>query len=159
MIIGSDHENPSRLAGTEWLDVFVDQQVQIQFGVEKTGYWLLDVAEAGDYEFELRRWPRELDRPITEGTPDGRGALPIRQASLYISDYHHSTISEKMPYRFEGLTTEVGPDDTAAIFTLPLEKGPIALHTWFLGTPVAGRGSLLGYDTVLSAYYVYVTRR
>ena len=160
VIIGSDHENPSRLAGTEWLDVFVDQQVQIEFGVEKTGYWLLDVAEAGEYEFELRRWPRELDRPITDGSPEGHGALPIRQASLFISDYHHLPIGEKTPYSFEGLTIDVEPGDTAAVFTLPLEKGPIALHTWFRGAPVgAGRDAVLGYDTVLSAYYVYVTRR
>jgi len=160
VIIGSDHENPSKLNATEWLDVFVDQQVQVEFGVEKSGYWLLEVAETGVYEFELRRWPRELDRPITDGSPEGHGVLPIRHASIYINDYQHLPISEKTPYSFEGLTVEVVPGDTAAVFTLPLEKGPIALHTWFRGDPVGeSRDAIMGYDTVLSAYYVYVTRK
>jgi hypothetical protein len=35
----------------------------------------------------------------------------------------------------------------AAVFTVELEKGPMALHTWFQGK-----------GTMLSAYYVYVTR-
>ena len=148
VVIGSDHENPSRLTACEWLDVFVDQQAQIRMGVDKSGYWLLDVAEAGVYEFELRRWPRELDRPLVEGDAKGRGAIPISRASLFISDYHHMSIGEKKPYGFEGLTTAVKPGDTAAVFTLPLEEGPMALHTWFQGK---GR--------TFSAYYVYVTRK
>jgi len=148
VVIGSDHENPSRLTACEWLDVFVDQQAQIRSGVDKSGYWLLDVAEAGIYEFELRRWPRELDRPLTEGGTDGRGELPIRRAYLYISGHHHLPIGEKEPYGFEGLTTPVKRWATAAVFTVELEKGPMALHTWFRGK-----------ETLLSAYYVYVTRK
>jgi arylsulfatase len=148
VVIGSDHENPLRLTACEWLDVFVDQQAQIRAGIEKNGYWLLDVAEAGNYEFELRRWPRELDRPLMDGDARGRGAIPISRAGLFISNYHHMSIGEKKPYGFEGLTTEVEPGDTAVVFTLPLEKGPMALHTWFQGK-----------GTTLSAYYVYVTRK
>ena len=117
-------------------------------GTEKSGYWLLDVAEAGVYEFELRRWPRELDRPLVEGGESGRGELPIRRAYLYISGYHHMPIGEKRPYGFEGLTKPVKRSDTAAVFTVELEKGPMALHTWFRGK-----------GTILSAYYVYVTRK
>jgi hypothetical protein len=148
VVIGSDHENPSRLTACEWLDVFVDQQAQVVGGVEKSGYWLLDVAEAGVYEFELRRWPKELDRPLAEGDAKGRFELPIRRASLFISDYHHMPIGDKKPYGFEGLTTSVKQGDTAAVFTVELEKGPMALHTWF-----QGKGTILG------AYYVYVTRK
>ena len=148
IVIGSEHENPSRLTACEWLDVFVDQQKQIRGGVEKSGYWLLHVAEKGVYEFELRRWPRELDRPLVEADPEGYGELPIRRASLFINNYHHLPIGEKRPYAFEGLTKDVAPGDTAAVFTLELEEGPIALHTWFRTQTGA-----------LGAYYVYVTRR
>ena len=148
VIIGSDHENPSRLTACEWLDVFVDQQHQIRRGVEKSGYWLLDVSQAGEYEFELRRWPKEIDRPLSEADTRGYGAIPIDKASIYISNYHHVTIAEKVPDGFEGLTKVVEPEDTAVVFTVPLEKGPIALHTWFQGE-----------GGTLSAYYVYVTRK
>ena len=53
----------------------------------------------------------------------------------------------KRPYRCEGLNKSVGPNDTSITFTAQLKKGPIELHTWFRGE-----------STILSAYYVYVTR-
>lgn len=149
VIIGSDHENPARLTGCEWLDVFVDQQRQIITGTQKSGYWLLDVEQDGEYEFELRRWPRDADNPISSALPDGRGkALPINSASFYLNNHHHLSIGEKRAYGFEGETKSVGPEDKAVVFTAELKKGPIALHTWFRGP-----------DTILSAYYVYVTRK
>ena len=99
------------LTGCEWLDVFVDQQAQVRRGTRKTGYWLLDVAVAGEYEFALRRWPRELDVPLASA-PEGSTALPISSARLFISDHHHLDIGDKRPYGFEGLTTRVGQPTT-----------------------------------------------
>lgn len=157
VIIGSEHENPSRLTGCEWLDVFIDQQRQIRVGQHKTGYWMLEVAEPGEYDFELRRWPKEIDRPLVAPSEDGQGAIPITQASFYLSNYHHKSISEKTAYGFEGETKEIGPNDTSVTFTAQLEKGPIALHTWFRGgSGHRGGGNL---STILSAYYVYVTKK
>ena len=97
--IGGDAENPMMLTACEWLDVFVDQQAQIRSGVRKNGYWHLDVAEAGDYEFELRRWPREADTPLRAGLPaiqltaGDRGpgvALPIARARILIGGVSQS---------------------------------------------------------------------
>ncbi len=149
VIIGSDHENPSQLTACEWLDVFVDQQGQIRNGVQKSGYWLLNVAQDGEYEFELRRWPKDADIPLTEAMPNGTGkALPITSASIYLSNYHHLSVGKKKPYGFEGLTKQVKSGDKSVVFTATLKKGPIALHTWFRGK-----------DTIFSAYYVYVHRK
>ena len=149
IIIGTEYENPTKLSGTEWLDVFIDQQNQIRRGVQKSGYWLIDVARAGEYEIELRRWPKEADGTISGTLPDGTGtALPITQASLFVSGHNHLSIGEKRSYQFEGLTKQVKEKDKGARFTMILKKGPAALHTWFRGK-----------DTILSAYYVYVTRK
>lgn len=148
IVVGSEHENPTQLSATEWLDVFIDQQGQILRGQQKSGYWLIDVARAGTYEIELRRWPKESEGTINGTLPDGSGAaLPISQASLYVSGHNHLSIGEKRSYQFEGLTQRVKTGDKGAIFTMNLKKGPSALHTWFRGE-----------ETVLSAYYVYVTR-
>ncbi|MDA7914120.1 hypothetical protein N9B32_03335, partial [Akkermansiaceae bacterium] len=149
IIIGTEHENPTKLSGTEWLDVFIDQQNQIRRGAQKSGYWLIDVARAGEYDIELRRWPKEADGTISGTLPDGTGtALPITQASLFISGHNHLSIGEKRSYQFEGLTKQVKEKEKGARFTMNLKKGPAALHTWFRGK-----------DTILSAYYVYVTRK
>ena len=150
IIIGTKHENPTKLSATEWLDVFVDQQGQIRRGVLKNGYWLIDVARAGEYEIELRRWPKEADGTVSGTLPDGSGtALPINQAMLFVSGHNHLSISQKKAYQFEGLTKRVTPKDKGVTFTMNLKKGPTALHTWFKGKN----------ELTLSAYYVYVTRK
>jgi hypothetical protein len=111
---------------------------------------LIDVASAGEYEIELRRWPKEANGTISGTLPDGSGtALPIDQAMLFISGHNHLKISEKKSYQFEGLTKRVNPKDKGIIFTMNLKKGPTALHTWFKGK----EGIMLG------AYYVYVSRK
>ena len=92
-------------------------------------------------------WAAKPNVLVVMTDDQGWGELPIRRASQFISDYHHMPIGEKLPYGFEGLTKTVKPGDTAAVFTVELEKGPVALHTWFQGK-----------GTMLSAYYVYVTR-
>ena len=150
IIVGTKYENPTKLSATEWLDVFIDQQGQILRGVQKSGYWLIDVARAGKYEIELRRWPKESEGTINGTLPDGTGnALPITQAMLYLSGHNHLEIAQKRSYRFEGLTKPVREGDKAITFTMNLKKGPTALHTWFQGRN----------NTMLSAYYVYLNRK
>ena len=149
VVIGSDHENPARLTACEWLDVFIDQQRQIRVGQQKAGYWMLDVAEAGEYEFEMRRWPREINRPLSAPAEDGQGGLSINFANLYLSDHHHTAeVSRTRSYGSGSYQQRVNPEDTAATFTATLEKGPVALHTWFRGE-----------DTILGSYYVYVNKK
>ena len=57
--------NPMMLTACEWKDVFVDQQAQVRWGERKNSYWHLQVAQAGTYRFELRRWPKEIEAETT----------------------------------------------------------------------------------------------
>ncbi len=156
IIIGAENENPSFLTACDWLDVFIDQQPQVSRGVQKNSYWCLDVAQEGDYEIELRRWPKETNSPIAgkctmidRNGNIGGTALPIGSASIYIGGMELRTLSEKTPYGFEGLTKEVSPDDKAITFDVHLKPGPIYLHTFF---HIKGQGTI-------GAYYAYVTRK
>lgn len=156
--IGSDAENPVKLTSVEWLDVFVDLQWQIRQGVRKNGYWVLNVEEAGEYEFELRRWPRETELALAESLPsshvrDGDDfltpgvALPISAARIFISGV--KSIKEAKPTSFSD-ERKVRPGDKSVTFTTNLEAGSVRLHTWFDdkdGQPISG------------AYYVYVRRK
>ncbi len=147
IIIGSDAENPIMLTACDWLDVFVDQQWQVKRGTEKNGYWLLDVDQAGTYEFELRRWPKELDRPLSEAESDFE-KTELATARLYIDAVVHQ--KEYMPYSYEGAKLKLSPEDKSATFQIELKKGPIALHTWF--------DKPGWYNAAFGAYYVYVKR-
>ena len=156
IIIGSNNENPSFLTACDWLDVFIDQQPQVSRGERKNSYWCLDVAQEGDYEIELRRWPRETDSPIAglctmidRNGNIGGTALPIVSASIYIGGMELRTLAEKTPYGFEGLTKEVSPDDKAITFDVHLKPGPIYLHTFF---HIEDQGTI-------GAYYAYVSRK
>lgn len=156
IIIGSENENPSILTACDWLDVFIDQQPQVSKGERKNSYWCLEVAQEGDYEIELRRWPKETDSPIAGvcAMTDRNGniggtSLPIVAASIYIGGVELRTLAEKTPYGFEGLTKEVSPDDKAITFDVHLKPGPIYLHTFF---------HLKGQGTI-GAYYAYVKRK
>ncbi|MBI5690553.1 MAG: arylsulfatase [Verrucomicrobia bacterium] len=145
VIIGSDAENPVQLTACEWWDVFVDQQAQIRRGVPRNGVWHLEVARAGRYAFELRRWPREADAPLAGGLaaakhdfgefPAGT-ALPIAAAEIRAGA--HS----------DRRKVEVGEHEVT--FAVQLPAGRTTLQTWF--RDAAGRD-------LCGAYYVYVTRQ
>ncbi len=139
IIIGSDQENPLMLTACDWLDVFVDQQGQVKQGEQKNSYWLLDVAQEGTYEFELRRWPKEYDIPLTEAGK-GEVALPVGVVKIFIT-------GKEIDFRRQ---VKVNEDDTKVVFTTHLQQGKITLHTWF---DDAKGGAITG------AYYVYVNRK
>lgn len=156
IVVGTNNENPSLLTACDWLDVFIDQQPQVSRGERKNSYWCLDVAQEGDYEIELRRWPKETDSPIAglctvidRNGNIGGTALPIESASIYIGGMELRTVAGKTPYGFEGLTKEVSPDDKAITFDVHLKPGPIYLHTFFH----------LKEQGTIGAYYAYVKRK
>lgn len=140
--IGAKGGGPVRLSACDWQDVFLDQQRQVRQGEAKSGSWGLIVEQPGTYEFELRRWPAEADRPIRASAPAHQGpdgtypagvALPITGARLRVG-----SVEESKP---------VGPDDTKVTFRLTLPTGPTRLQTWFSDAD--------GHD-LCGAYYVYV---
>jgi len=87
------------LTACEWVDVFVDQQWQVRRGVRKNSYWELLVDQPGEYEFELRRWPCEIDIALSD-KPERGVALPVSATRIFISGVDH--VTEKKPFTFEG---------------------------------------------------------
>ncbi len=148
IVIGNDAENPSLLAASAWAKTYFTQIDNVLDGRAANGYWNIAADRAGEYEFELRRWPKEADTPIagktditftdtyTYGRKKEGTALAITEARVQIqgSDQRKA----------------VGPEDKACVFKLRLNKGPAKLRTWF-------------YDKegkqLCGAYYVYVTRK
>lgn len=143
--IGDRAETPSQLSPADWEDSFLDQAAQVRKGLRQNGAWNVNVARAGRYEIELRRWPREVDAALRAGLParkhvDGEFAagepLPIAKARLKLADFDAS----------ESVTAT----DKAVKFTAKLKTGRTQLKTWF-------------YDAegqeICGAYFVYVRRQ
>ena len=104
--------------------------------------WSLELVEAGDYVFALRRWPGEADAAMAGGVPARRlrwefragDALPIARARHWRSGIGRATVNR---------------DGQSDRFNVALKAGPVPVKTWFCdaaGAEIAG------------AYYVYVTR-
>jgi arylsulfatase len=146
VVIGHEAENPLLLTACEWLDVFIDQQQQVRRADRKNGWWELEVAEAGEYAFELRRWPRESGLALRDGAPAAKvtdgvliegEALPIAAARLKLGT---GAVLRK----------PVGPGEASVVFQANLKPGRTRLYTWFEDE---------NQQALVGAYYVTVTRR
>ena len=119
----------------------------IREGLRCNGYWEIDVVRAGLYQVELRRWPKEEDRPLAAAIPGepvpfeqmtvtsgygGGNRIAIQLARLRIGDHE--------------VSQSVAATDLGARFTLALPAGPTHLQSWFTEED----GATLG------AYYVYI---
>ena len=133
-IIGSDKENPLRLMSHDWHTPKVPwHQGAIRNGMQANGFWALEVEREGRYEFALRRWPLEVDKPITAAIAKGK-AISVTKARLKIADVD--------------VSKPVSKDAHAVTFRVQLKAGKTQLQTWFINDKGESRG----------AYYVYVKR-
>ena len=148
--IGHVDEPSMRLNAHDWRNPEAEcawNQSQVRAGSSCNGYWEIDVAVAGTYRFELRRWPNEEDRSLSAGIDgelksygdikDGYGggaALHITRARLKVSDYEAET--------------DVTGGEKGVTFTTDLNAGETEIQTWF----DLKDGSSIG------AYYVYIDR-
>ncbi len=120
---------------TVWGQHHVAKAVQIN------GSWPVEVMEDGLYEIELRRWPRELNRPINAGLnqPVNAGRAPGKRIH-----------PEKAHLKIAGIerTRTIDPDRKAITFRLKLPEGQTDLQARFLDDDGSSR----------AAYYVYVKK-
>lgn len=139
IILGSDIEPETTLSSHDWHEPTGEvpwHQLHIFRGLETNGFWAIDVSQAGEFEFSLRRWPKEsnlaiLDLIDAENEP-GK-PISVKEAKIKIGGV------EK--------TKPVSKDDKAAAFRLHIPSGKTRLQTWFIGDNES-RG----------AYYVDVKR-
>ena len=145
IVLGSDAENPTQLSPAEWVDVFFDQGAQVRSGVRRNGAWNVSIDRAGEYQIELRRWPREANVAISAGMPARPHAFGEFRAGVALP-----IVSAKLKVGEIEKNQAIAPGDQAVVHVVQLERGPTRLQTWF-------------YDAdgkeICGAYYVYVTRK
>ncbi len=142
IVIGSEHEEISRLTTHDWHgEQCAWNQGQVRQGLECNGYWVVEFAEGGEYEFELQRWPKEEDISMTEGIPgeikgwySGGRAIDLRTARIKIGEQEQSR--------------EVDLAAQNVTLKFSLKAGVTRLQTFF--TDVNG--------IEIGAYYVYARR-
>jgi arylsulfatase len=144
--LGAPQENPVTLSAADWANVYCDNMQNLRAGKEANSPWHVLVEQAGNYEIELRRWPREADAPISGpvpefhavdgGLPAGK-ALPIAKVRLKIGD------------KFDE-SREVSSTDKGVAFTTTLPAGKTTMQSWCYDA--AGQ-------ELCGAYFAYVLRK
>ena len=131
IVVGDDRQDPTELTCFEWHSSRQWSQSAISRGFDGNGYWAIRVARPGRYEITLRRWPVEVDAPITASVGGGR-AIAADEARLRVGAF-----DERRPVTREARTV---------VFTASLPAGSTRLETWFTAADGQSRG----------AYYVTV---
>ena len=108
-------------------------QSAVRRGNKSNGFWAVEIERDGRYEFELRRWPVEVDAPINEAIA-GSKTITATKARLNIAD--------------KDLSRPVPQDAHSVTFQAELKAGKTRLQTWLTDDNGTSRG----------AYYVYAKR-
>jgi len=136
--VGSRAANPMILYAQDWTGGYCDNRGGLTAATAQ-GYWNVVVENAGVYELELRRWPKESKKSLTEGWNGpgdrSRSARPISAANVQVANSNY--------------TLEAIPGDELVRFRIKLPKGKTQLATTFMDAE----------DRALcSAIYLYVHR-
>jgi arylsulfatase A-like enzyme len=145
--IGTEQAPATVLNSHDWRNPEAEcawNQTQVRAGLVCNGYWEVDVARAGTYRFELRRWPKEEDRPICTGIDGeligyngigagygGGRALAVEEAGLEIAGQEYRS--------------QVSETDKGIVFTAELNAGETTLRTFFRTTTGEEIGSYYTY--------------
>jgi arylsulfatase B len=157
IVIGSEKENPCSLTTHDISGNVAWNHDQVLAGACATGFWEIEVARDGEYEFALRRYPAEAAAPI-------RGTIPVpdklRRFRYFDPDYEyaiHHQRSKALPVVSASLKVgafeerkEITEQAAAVYFTAKLNAGKTKLEASFLDE--SGKH-------VTAPYYVTVTHR
>jgi len=151
IILGNDKENPSRLTCMDWHTEDAEKvwnQQQIRTAPVANGFWTVDVSRPGNYRFELRRWPKELDIPINASYPacePHKNGKPNMDTTPGVAI---AAVKSRIMIGSADEAKDIFRGAHFAEFTLSLAQGPAELRTVFYDAGQTARG----------AYYVYVER-
>jgi arylsulfatase A-like enzyme len=141
IIIGSDDQNPTCLMSHDIHGQVVWNHEQVAEAERCDGFWAVEVEKDGLYEFSLRRWPREVKKPISDDVsihkhePDD-DIFSVTTARLKISEFDESK--------------PIKPNVEGVKFRVNLKKGETRAQAWFIND--------MGDGQTHGAYYVYVER-
>lgn len=144
--IGAAAENPATLSSADWAGIYCDNMNDLRTGRAKNGAWHLLVEADGDYEIELRRWPKAAAAALAAGVPQFQAvdgglpagvAMPVAKVRLKLGPTDE--------------TKDVRATELGVTFSVKLSAGTkTTLQTWLYDA--AGK-------ELSGAYFAYVLRK
>ncbi|KGL62300.1 sulfatase, S1-17 family [Polaribacter sp. Hel1_85] len=139
IVLGSEQEPESELYAMDFHGTVIWEQAAVKKGVSGSGFIAIEFEKKGTYNFDLRRWPKELEGETTLTSAGSGVALKIASARIKIWNGDKVYVDTKK---------DANPNADGVRFTLKnLPKGPAFIQTWFYNS----KGEMEG-----SVYYNYV---
>ena len=113
--------------------------------IEIDGKWPVYVEQTGQYEIELRRWPKELDQPINAYEGLG-GTVPITEFQTDAIQISPDSAIVRIEETY--ISRKIDPNEKSIRFQVSLNRGMTDLQTWFIDKD----------GTTRIAYWVYVRK-
>ncbi len=150
--LGHPRDNPARLTSHDWITTgstpWNQSHVRAALNGDKnTGFWNVNVTQAGTYKVRLRRWPAEIQQPIDAAIPPG-AAVPGERAFRATPGKAISPIRASIQIGNVKATKLVSQGDQEVAFRLELPAGKTRMTALF----IAESGEEFG------AYFAYVSR-
>ena len=157
VIVGSPADPETFLHAADWYTQGTPwNHAQVALGPNRVGSWLIEVARAGLYRFEISRWPREARAPI-RGVPELDKTVDAWDKDQAVSKLIYGSKFTALPVHY--IQLEIGDsakikavdiDDTCLRFDVPLYRGEQEIKALMLDKDK---------QVIAGAYYVYITRQ
>jgi hypothetical protein len=129
--IGSKQQPVVELTSGDWESIYADNtgHVMSAVGGPTGGHWNIQVEQAGEYEFTLRRWPEQTKAPLGSKYI-AKGASLNKNPKLVVADF--PTIAQAK-ISIAGLNAQAKADPTAtgAVIAAKLPAGRTTFKAWF----------------------------
>ena len=123
IIVGNPAEPVTKLAIHDAHETFIWNQDNVKDGKAGSGFIAVAFDQPGTYDFDLRRWPKEIEDQTTLTAAGPGKALPIASARLKI--WNEDTV-------YFDDTQPADPDADGVTFSAEnLPAGPALIQTWF----------------------------
>lgn len=144
-------------SGTPWHQGFIREAYPLEPGRRPDsstdqkpthkGFWAVKVLEEGDFQFSIRRWPIEADRPITGSLAPGGNVPGATKAFRTVKG--RGLPAKSVSLRIDGVVVgskPVSASDNEIVFTSRLAKGTHQISPVFHTT----HGEVGAYYTVVT---------
>ncbi|WP_111708982.1 arylsulfatase [Lutibacter citreus] len=153
-IIGSGYDEETWLTCDAWIlddpNIPTWDQSHVLSAVKNNGLWPIEIASEGEYQFDVRRWPKEIDHPISaalsaknSGDIFSRGKPVIRKKGIAIP-----AVKVRLEIGEKKLEIKIKDIDNSAVFNVQLPAGPTNVKAWLIDIDGNEQG----------AYYIYVSK-
>ncbi len=159
LILGASNNQETILTALDWYwannsdkQNLVVGQSDVRTPKISNGHWPVEIEQDGEYNFELRRWPKESGLALNATTPEilsGNNDIELKEYGQKPQGKRIEITKAKLKINDIEKEVLVNPSEESVTFSVDLKKGHADIQTWFYTTT----GDNLG------AYYVYARRK